>query len=157
MNWLQTSIPGSSTWLRRTLCYHHWILYDRTRTDDIDKQAKSWQHKTGTEDRDEAIRVLVGRGFLEIGMSIDEEGTLRLVNNPHFHRQWWAKTVASLTHARCCKRPDGKVFPFETQTSRDHEWNSNYVQAPEGDLLFLDNFRVAHGCLPYRNGRKEGD
>jgi hypothetical protein len=42
---------------------------------------ESWQHKTGTEDRDEAIRVLVGRGFLEIGMSIDDEGTLRLVNN----------------------------------------------------------------------------
>jgi hypothetical protein len=58
--------------IKKDVCYHHWILYDRTRTDDIDKQAES-QHKTGTEDRDEAIRVLVGRGFLEIGMSIDDE------------------------------------------------------------------------------------
>jgi hypothetical protein len=135
--------------------YYHWILYDRNETDDMDKQAKSWQHKTGTEDRDEAIRILLDRGFEESGISIDEEGTMRLVNN---HTNFYSDNgqdlwLASLT-LDVAKRPNGEGLPFELYRSLEiAEWNSNYAfKLQKGDLLFLDNFHVAHGRLPYTNG-----
>jgi hypothetical protein len=135
--------------------YHHWILFDRTRTDDMDKQAKSWQHKTGTEDRNEAIRVLLDRGFEERGISIDEEGTMTLVNNHtnFFNDDGQDLWLASLT-LDVARRPNGEGLPFELYKSLEiAEWNSNYAfKLQKGDLLFLDNFRVAHGRLPYING-----
>jgi hypothetical protein len=139
------------------VAYHHWILYDRTETDDQDKHAKSWQHKTGTEDRDEAIRVLLDRGFNESGISIDEEGTMRLVNN---HTNFVSDNgqdlwLASLT-LDVAKRPNGESLPFELYRRLEiAEWNSNYAfKLQKGDLLFLDNFQVAHGRLPYTNGER---
>jgi hypothetical protein len=135
--------------------YNQWILYDRNATDDMDKQAKSWQHKTGTEDRDEAVRIFLDYGFYESGISFDEEGTMRLVNN---HTNFFSDNgrdlwLASLT-LNVAKRPNGEGLPFELYRRLEiAEWNSNYAfKLRKGDLLVLDNFRVAHGRLPYHNG-----
>jgi hypothetical protein len=88
-------------------------------------------------------------------MSIDEEGTLRLVNNPTFTdndgpRLW----LASLT-LDVYKRPDGKVFPFENHRRLEIMNGIQIIRSKlqKGDLLFLDNFALPTD-LPYRNGQE---
>jgi alpha-ketoglutarate-dependent taurine dioxygenase len=138
------------------LLYDHWILYDTEATDDPDKKAKSWQHKTGATNIQDAIRTMVDYGFNETNMHVDDERTIRITNlHPNFfgdetHGDLWLSSV-SLPFA---KRPNGDRLPHELyQAVELADWQSSYAfMLQKGDLLILDNVRVAHGRLPYENG-----
>jgi hypothetical protein len=139
--------------------YDLWTLFDGDLTDDPDKKAKSWQHKTGAVKRDDAIRSLVNYGFNESAITIDDQGTILLINNhtnfffdDETQRLLWLNSI-SFDNA---KRPNGERLPHELyQAVEVAEWKSSYAfKLQAGDLLVLDNMRVAHGRLPYINGQR---
>ena len=138
------------------LLYDHWILYDAEATDDPDKKAISWQHKTGATDIEDAIRSMVDYGFNETNMQVDDERTIHITNvHPSFfrdetHGDLWLSSI-TLAHA---KRPNGDRLPHELHQAVElADWQSSYAfMLQDGDLLILDNVRVAHGRLPYENG-----
>lgn len=134
--------------------YNQWVLYDGDTTDDMDRKAKSWQHKTGATTVSEAIRVLVDYGFNESGISFDDEGTMFLENNhTNFFndkgKELWLNSIT----LRSAGRPNGEPLPFRLhQLNEIANWQSSYAfKLRKGDLLVLDNLRVGHGRLPYRN------
>lgn len=136
--------------------YDQWVLYDSQATDDPDKQAKSWQKKTGAITHHEAIKALVQYGFDESAISIDEQGTVRAVNkhpnrfmDKKSGRELWLDSI-SIDLAR---RPNGEELPRQLHEDLElADWASSYAfKMKKGDLLVLDNYRVAHGRLPYRD------
>ena len=138
--------------------YNLWRLFDRRVTDNPDKHAKSWQHKTGLQNFDEAIQFLIDFGFNETDIRVDEEGTIHIKNiSPNFfhdgERDLWQRSISF----RDARRLNGEDFPERMRAELElAEWNSSSaVKLNKGDFLVLDNLRVAHGRLPYQNGRDQ--
>jgi Taurine catabolism dioxygenase TauD, TfdA family len=139
--------------------YDQWVLYDAHATNDRDLQAKSWQKKTGASTVHEAIKALVEYGFDESDITIDEQRTIRAVNkhpnrfmDEQSGRELWLDSII-IDRAR---RPNGEELPRQLHEDLElADWASSYAfKMKKGDLLVLDNYRVAHGRLPYRD---EGD
>jgi hypothetical protein len=138
--------------------YDHWNMFDEDSTDDSDEKAWSWQRKTGASNRDDAIRILIDFGFNESAITVNELGTISFSNNQtnfffdeQTQQHLWLNSISFYN----AKRPNGDWLPYELyQAVELAEWKSSMAFTMQaGDLLVLDNMRVAHGRLPYFNGQ----
>ena len=140
--------------------YDRWVLHDANAyPHDGDKRATSWQHKLGATTVDEAVQALMAYGFERELLTVDShDNTVRAKNHHpnrftdlevHVGQELWLSSVI-FEQAR---RPNGETLPHELYAALElANWQSTTAfQLQGGDLLVLDNYRVAHGRLPYSN------
>lgn len=152
--------------LKRMVVEHGGILYRREysdgnkvleaeQTESKKRIGISWQDKTGTKDRDGAIKFFTDIGFAEEGVYFNDNGSLvaqnirsGFIDSPHEEEQKLWFNILSLG---VFKLADGTTVPPKilAQLAKD-EWKAAHaLKLRPGDWIVINNRAVQHGRLPF--------
>jgi hypothetical protein len=128
----------------------------------VDDDKLSWQAFLGTNDKDEAIRIFQNKGFEDI--QFDANGKL-IVHHVHpgvdDNDNWFNQfDIAGLPHSFLQLANHNNNNGESSSSLPDSiraklyraKWNAvSAMRLRKGDWLVLDNLRVQHGRLPFRD------